>query len=240
MKRAVLVLVVAAFAATLAIPALAQTQPNAKIALHVKAHAAKQTNICPGGAASEDPNTAGIACSSYTTEFGLNAGADIYLVVAQADPALGIAGVSCGIQFTADLSMSGWLLCADLEFPNSGPNGAWPNSLGGNRITWDKDVNCQSADEVIGSDGVHAIAGSFYVYAYADADFQVIENQNLQSGAELQVADCNSAATDLALTTTGYVRFSDTNTGCNPCLVECDRIPTESTSWGKIKQAYGN
>ena len=127
MKRAVLVLVVAAFATTLAIPALAQTQPNAKIALHVKAKATKSVNICPTGPAPEDPNTAGTACSSYTTEFGLLAGADVYMVVAQADPALGIAGVSCGVEYTADLSMSGWTLCADLEFPNDGPNGGWPN-----------------------------------------------------------------------------------------------------------------
>jgi hypothetical protein len=210
-------------------PVWAGTQDEAVIALHAKPHADKLINTCASGAAPEDPNTQGIPCSDYVTQYPVLAGADVYLVVARADPAFGIAGLSCGVAYGPALGMLGWTLCADLDFPNGG----WPLNGGGNRITWDTDTNCQTQAMV--TDGVHAVAGAFYVYAYGADVLQITENLNLQTGPELQVADCSSAVTEVSHLS-GAVGF-DFMTGFNPCNTP---IPVEMTSWGAIKQGFGN
>jgi hypothetical protein len=125
----------------LALPsfAFAGTQPDAVVALHANPFVAKNVNICPGQPTSMDPNTRGIPC---------------------ADPGPGIAGLSCGIASDPLVVIFGWTLCGDLEFPNN----FWPESGGGNRVTWVKTTNCQR-QEILES-GAHAVAGAFYVYAH--------------------------------------------------------------------------
>lgn len=200
-------------------PVSAGTQDGSAIALHAKTHTSKATTLCTTWA----PTT---PCSDYATSWPVGVGADIYLVVTRAQLEPGIAGLSCGIDYAAPLGVGvdvhGFTLCADLEFPNAGAYGEWPAAGGGNRIVWDRLENCQRG--IIESDGVHAIAGAFYVYAYGDDQFRVIPNANLQSGPEIRVADCSSSESLVPTAAAGAVFFSTAgaSAGCNPCLEPCD------------------
>lgn len=214
------------------------TQPQAVIALHAVEYAypAPQGTPCDAGKPT-------IPCRNYRVTWPLLSGADVYLVVARAYPGPGIAGVSCGISYNATVGAGvdvlGWTLCADLEFTNSGLNGEWPASGGGSRITWVSTTNCQRT--VIDPDGVHAIAGAFYVYAYSMDLFQVTANTNLAGPYELAVADCAASVTylkegDLHLrATNAWLGFGDI--GYNPC-VGATTIPVDRTTWGQLKTTY--
>ena len=205
--------------------ALAGSQDLAVVALHEKVHSLKSTVICPGLAGSVDPNTAGISCADYSVDNApLLSGRDVYLVVARGNAAAGIAGLSCGITYTANVAMYGFQLCSDLQFPNGG----WPADGGGNRITWAASSNCQ--ETTIGAEGVHAIAGSFYVYAYGDGSIEVTPNNNLVI-PEFRVADCSAAESSVSIGG-GRVGFGGV-TGFNPC--QLPPVPVEQTSWGRIK-----
>jgi hypothetical protein len=205
---------------------MAGPNANAVIALHDKAKAAKAINACPSGPVPEDPVSQGIPCSQFSTDFApIGASRDVYLMVAQGDVGVGVAGMSCGVQFGGGVAVFGWTLCADLEFPNGG----WPANGGGNRITWDATTNCQTTD--VAGEGVHAVAGSFYLYAYSDGLFEVTPNNGVPV-PELQVADCSAASEDVQIAG-GAVGFGALE-GFNPCGV----VPVEETSWGKIKGAY--
>jgi hypothetical protein len=199
-------------------PAWAGTQDGSAIALHVKAHTSKGTTVCTTWAPT-------IPCSDYVTAWPVGTAADIYLVVTRAQWEPGIAGLSCGIDYAAapgaGVDVSGYTLCADLEFTNAGANGEWPAAGGGNRITWNRLDNCQRT--LMGNDGVHAVACAFYVYAYGEDQFRVIPNANLQSGPEIRVADCSSAESSVTTAASGTVFFSAAALGgCNPCTDTCD------------------
>ncbi len=225
-------------------PSQADTQPDARVALHVVS--ALQCDLNPAGRCGAcRPDNQGIPCSDYNLQWPLFSGARVYLVVAQADPTAGVAGLSCGIDYSApygDVDVFGWTLCADLEFANSGPNGTWPQAGSGNRITWDFLDNCQRG--LVGADGVHAVAGCFYVYAYAPGMLQVTTNNNLVTPPELAVADCSQqvCATYLPPERAGSVSFGDTFApGCNPCLAPCaTAVPVERHTWGRLKQGFAN
>jgi hypothetical protein len=220
-----------------AVPVDAGTQPQAVVALHAKSHRP------PSPETACDVGRPTVPCREYRVTWPIESGADVYLVVARAYPGPGIAGVSCGISYNATLGAGvdvlGWTLCADLEFRNAGPNGEWPASEGGNRITWVPTTNCQRT--VINPDGVHAIAGAFYVYAYSMDTFLVTANKNLAGPYEFAVADCAAsitylregslelpaAAACLVLGAPGY----------NPC-VGATTVPVDRTTWGKLKTKY--
>ena len=232
MKRFLPALVSGFLSAVMAVPAFAGSQEDAVIALHAKPHAEKALNICPGGDASEDPNTQGLACSDYDVAAPANESVDVYLVVAKGSSQAGIAGLSCGIRYDADISMFGWTLCSDLEFSSRDPNPTWPASGSANRITWTASTNCQRTE--FGEDGAHAVAGSFYIYAYGDGIFDITTNNTVQSGAELQVADCASAESNiLEAASVGFGTLG----GCNPCLDDCV-VPVVPVTWGKIKSTF--
>ncbi len=203
--------------AAVAAPARAGTQPNARIALHVKAHTAKSASLCT----TWSPNAEGLPCSRYVSAGDLRTPYDVYLVVVRGASFSGIAGLSCGIEYDdvpgSGLDLCGWTLCADLEFANAGSRGEWPHAGGGTRIVWVRDTNCQRT--VIGTDGVHAVAGVFYAYAYSADALAVTPNNNLDSGPELAVADCAAATDLLGLWSGGKVTFSAGAVvpGINPC-----------------------
>ncbi len=207
------------------------------IALHAKVAAAKTT------CTTQTPNALGIACSDYLTEWPLLTGADVYVVVANADASDGVAGLSVGLTYDevagAGVDIFDWTLCADLDFPSSGAHGIWPASEGGNRITWVTPTNCQ--DTEIAPDGVHAVAGALYVYAYDD-DFLALDlNRNVPT-PELTVADCDAAETDIGLTSVGYLAVGS-GTGCSPCDGGCglsiDSTPTCPIPAAQVNTAYG-
>ncbi len=243
MKR---VLTIAALTAAVSLlmvgSTFAGTQPECAFALHAKAHTTEATTICT----TWSPNAARIACSYYNTHWPVGVNADVYLVLAMALEAPGIAGMSCGIQYDnatgSGVDVFGWTLCADLEFTNGAatcppdlPPCEWPISGGGNRICWVMTTNCQRT--VIRPDGVHAVAGAFYLYAYGPDVFAITPNLNLPI-PELGVADCKASTTLYDLRSNqswlmGRVGFG-TDPGYNPCWV----IPVQKTTWGKVKTQY--
>lgn len=181
--------------------------------------------ICPGVVGSRDPNTMGIPCSGYTTESSAFATV-VYLVVVTQDDTDGVLYLSCGIDYGSNLYAT-WIRCSDgLEFPGDGGNGNWPAPAGGNRITW---TTCQTT--TVGSDGVHAVAGAFYVYAYGNDLFQVTPNNTLMTGPELIVQNCVPTQTDIMSNPRGSVGFGSVS-GFNPCCTSSGviHVPTDYTT----------
>ena len=236
MKRVLMLAVLTAAVSLLLVPgAYAATQDGAVVTLHAKTHTTKATTVCT----TWKPT---MPCSDYVSTWPVGVNSDVYLVVARALEAPGIAGLSCGIMYDgvapSGIDVFGWYLCADLEFTNAGAFGEWPEAGGGNRITWSMIDACQRT--VIGTDGVHAIAGAFYIYAYGPDVLQVTPNNNLQSEPELAVADCTASTTYLPVdgSAAGSVGFGQP--GCNPCAENCGPPPiaTTPTTWGKVKSQY--
>ena len=207
---------------------------EAKIALHVQAHTSK--SMC--GAAPTIP------CHRYVTKGDLGVGYDVYLVIGNVPvPYPGaeeeIDGLSCGITYDPAVGQGvdvfAWFLCSDgLEFSSDGPNGAWPASGSGTRITWSY---CTGTD--IPPSGIHAVAGSFYVYAYSPDLLQVTENVHLQSGPELKIAECIGIEVDLPLSAAGSVAFSvgAVDTGYNPCTEGLEfpcQVPAGALDFGAV------
>jgi hypothetical protein len=96
--------------------------------------------------------------------------------VAQGDAVSGVGGLQCGITYDpaahAGVDVFNWTLCASLEFPSSGPNGAWPAAGSGNLITWDGAFRCQRTQP--DGSGVVAAAGYFYCAAYSTDRLELI------------------------------------------------------------------
>ncbi len=213
--RAVLFALVFSFLC--AAPAVAGTQDEAVVVVE-----------CPYVAIKGDPCSIGLtlSCTDAQVQRYVDKGWFAFLYVARADADAGVGGVSCGTGFPADLSVWDWDLCADGETPT----GAWPDSGSGNRITWDAGTNCQR--EVIGTDGVHAVAGVFYISSYVDAVFEITPNTAAGETA-LVVADCDGAESELSAPG-GRIGFGDVE-GYNPCAEDVPVIPS---TWGRIKANY--
>jgi hypothetical protein len=216
--------------------AIAQPPDGARLGLHATVPGKKAG--C--GQVNDPVDGTPISCRDYNV--GPLATGDgviyhVFLCVAFAPGS--VAGMSCGVVYddtNASQTVVDWTLCADLEFPNSGPNGVWPASGGGNRITWISTTNCQTTE--IGQDGVHATAGFFYVYLYGTSELTLMEvtpNNNLVSGPEMNIANCQAQATDLSPLAAAKVGFGTTQ-GYNPCTV----VPVEPTTWGALKRTFGN
>jgi hypothetical protein len=249
MKRVLLIAAAVAVVMAMSVPAWAGTNPDCVFTLHAKTHTTKGSTICT----TWSPNSGTpIPCTSYVTNWPTGLNTDVYLVIARGDPVSGLAGVSCGLLYDnavgSGVDVFGWTLCADLEFTNGAatcppdlPPCEWPISHGGNRITWVSTTNCQRT--VAGTEGVHAVAGSFYLYAYGPDVFELTENKNLQI-PELAVANCAANTDYLPWGRIAFVTFSTSGTdlGCNPCTepdVDCTRVPVEPTTWGKLKTRFG-
>jgi len=211
-----------------------------KFALHAQTHAAKATFVCT----TADPNTNNIACSDYVTNWPILSGTDVYLVLAQGD-STGFSGATFGITYNGtqgegvDL-VGNWTFCASgLEFPSDG----WPGADTGNICTFLLPNDCQRTE--IGTDGVHAVLGAFYIYAYGADKFRIREHPLIPQG-NLAIAECSGKSTtyppEQYNLRTGWVGFGS-QAGCNPCTVTdlngCDPgVPTEPTTWGRIKSQY--
>lgn len=261
MKRVLLMTVAGLLVASSAMAGM----ENARFALHAKPKFSPSktiTALCPNAGnnlltPNYSPNwnstttTANpLPCTSYTVSTA-NQAVQLYVVVGRAG-AEGVAAASFGLDYNGragagagiDPSFNVPTYCADgLTFPNAGPNGLgdFPNPEGGLRITWNNTSSCQNLS--IAPAGVHAVVMGLYVYSYGQDIVSITPNNNLQSGAELAVANCAGATTDLIQVWGGD--FDIINqvmgkagvggaVGYNPCLV----TPTAPTTWGKIKAQY--
>lgn len=226
MQNASLSLIVSVlFLAGLAPRSRAGTQDGARIALHLTTHASKATSRC---------DTWDVPCTEFQTNGTVGVSYDAYLVVADADPEVGVAGLSCGISYNQMLGTGvdifTWSFCGALQFPTNGDNGLpWPDAGAGNRMTWDMSSDCQRS-LVAGheSEGAHVVAGSFYLYAYSNDVFSVTANTQLTRAEELAVADCGGNSTYLDAAAAGNLHFSHegTNRGYNPCTGVEDPPPS--------------
>jgi len=217
-------------------------QSRAVVVLHAQAHNTK----APGGnplCSDLDPS---LPCSEYTTTWPVGVPADVYLVVARGDSALGISGVNLGIYYRDEGAQAdgvgcdvfGYTLCADLEYTNgldlNDPETEFPASGGGARIIWRRNTNCQR--NVVTPDGVQAVACAFYVYAYSPDAFVVDMDRNCFTCPEFQVIDCvGPNLSDMPFPAhAGEVGFG--TSGYNPCTAP--GVPAIRASWGELKTQY--
>ncbi len=153
-----------------------------------------------------------------------------YLLVCNASDSTGIKGVECGIQYqNPTIQVYNWNLCATLEFPSTG----WPNSGGGNLVTWNA---CQNTNTEGTRYTVIAVAGYFYMGAYGPSTMSVTPRPN--SGFA-KVADCSAREDDLTLafpSHLGVAGFAGQG-GYNPCGAP---TPVQNSTWGAIKSLYNN
>jgi hypothetical protein len=234
--------IVAFLGLSVAGPAFAQLdngQEQAVVALHAQAHNAKGF---PCNESNEN-----LPCGRFTTAWPLREGADVLLVVARADSALGISGLLFRVDYGNTLGVQadgqgcdvfGYLSCSELEFLNVAdprdPSTWFPAAGAGNYLTWYPAANCQR--HVVEPWGVQVLACTFYVYAYSPDRFSV--NMSRWDPFGFGVRDCAGPAwSDLDLPShAGYVDFGG-GAGYNPCL-EFGPVPVESTTWGKLKSQY--
>jgi hypothetical protein len=187
----------------------------------------------------DNPNENRIPCDDYITETQpLETTLAVYVVaVAPNGTGVvndGIGGVSFGIAYESEplsgVDILDWTLCADVEFPLSGPNGDWPASNSGNRVAWDSVENCQR--QLVGVYGIHAIVGAFLVEAHSSDVLKV--TPNMPFNGKLVLYECHAVPAEAALPG-GWVGFGSFP-GFNPCTGDEPPIAVESTTWGAIKQ----
>lgn len=117
-----------------------------------------------------------------------------------------------------------WNLCADSEVES----GIWPLNGSGNRIEWDEG-NCQRTE---GADGVQAVAGFFYVYAYENGALGITPNQ-AAGNSQVVLVDCSGS--NLAVLSDGGIVGFGTVAGLNPCLAS---VAVVESTWGNLKTRY--
>lgn len=197
--------------------ALAGASDSPVIALHASRTVAKG-DLCSIPVAEQIP------CRDFTVDEVTHYGLRVYLVAAGVDSATGIRGLSCGLSVDDPLYVS-WRLCADEELQH----GSWPLDGSGNRIGW---TNCNRG-VVFPEDGVKAVAGYMYVYAYGDGALGVTAN-NASGDSQRVVVDCGDS--DLIVDRPGGRVGFGAESGFNPCL---DATGTERATWGGLKTRFG-
>lgn len=200
------------------------------------------------------PNFSETPCSEYTVTGPLGA-SQVYVVVAEAGTE-GVGGVSFGVDYdgrdpdglpgTGDETgispkLVTWTPCADgLSFPNDNGYGEFPNPRGGLRMTWILPGSC--ASQTIGGMGVHAVAGSFYVYAYSPDVLRLTANLGDEglAGQGVGIADCSSSGVVTEFyglkmnSILGRVQFGSGAGGYNPCAT----VPSQPATWGRLKGLF--
>lgn len=173
-----------------------------------------------------------------------------YVLVADADPVEGVAGLIFGIDYdngTGDgsgVDVFSWTLCATLELGIPSP--VWPAPGSSNRIFWDTTTRCQVNEPGGPGTGVVAPGGYFYCGAYSPGSFRIRHATTSSSSENNRVTlyGCSQAIDviyDLSNppipSTLGWIRFSGAGNepGYNPCAAA---IPVESVTWGRIKSSF--
>lgn len=159
------------------------------------------------------------------------------MVIARAD-SNGVSGTSFGLLYDDEpgsgLRVS-WNNCVSgLEFLSDNP--VWPASGSGARLTWLLPDDCQN--QIIDDDGIHAVAGAFYVYAYSNGGFEIVPNRTLLSGAELAITNCLGEEAQFDTTLGGWwSRSSHAAFGsdylCDVCAEGCYPPDVEPSTWGR-------
>jgi hypothetical protein len=247
MKRALLGLLIACMTMGLASVASAGENAIAGISLHITKPVTKlpcdnlPTYVKnPGTVGAAAIDSKGQPCPAGVGTFS------VWLIVCNGSDSLGVAGLECGIEYDGALGsgvdIDSWTLCGDLEFSS----GNWPAAGSGNLITWEPTFNCQDVsipDPGLDAEGnrifnhsVIATAGVFQVTSYG-RDNLIITPRPVSGRAK--VADCRNAEDDITfavpsqLGIAGFCRGLNGYNFCQPL-----DLPTQGTTWGKIKSQY--
>ena len=172
---------------------------------------------------------------------------DVFVLAAPSDSMVykneGIGGIQFGINYPGvfdpvgtgqNFNVFSWTLCAALEFPTPSP--LWPSPGSGTIITWDAVNNCQR--------GPVAVAGFFYMCAYAPGNFTITARQSDQLA---KVATCSAEERVLQDTICCHNDFfalasftaEGGNSGGNPCTRGCPQVAVVPTTWSRIKAQQG-
>ena len=157
-----------------------------------------------------------------------------YVCVFNGDGNEGIAGVEFGLNYEgggSGVQIFNWTYCSDLVFPS--PN--WPAPGSGIVATWGSGTNCQTNEPGGFGEGVTAVIGAFYMSAYGDGMFEIVGRP--QTG-KLAVANCEAAESLLRADQGGALAFS--TDGSLKGRRGCKTIEVSETTWGGVKQQYGN
>jgi len=187
---------------------------NAKIALHLQdVPTGKAPNICDR--AERPPCNSGE--QNLRVNGQLHTTYNVYALVLDGDAQAGISGADFGVSYSSSILLNSWTLCADL----SSPQETWPQSDSGIIVTWNALGNCQDTPAVGDStNGVTAVLGSFYVYAYSEGVLSISPRTTIAS-QEFAVSDCSPQKTTLPFpSSAGSVAFGNSATGYDPCAAD--------------------
>ena len=219
-SRVAMLLFAATMLQTLSSSALAGSNENAKISCHIQVHSTSKGSPSP---CSSPPL---LPCNQNEGAFNVTGDVetpyDLYLLVADGDSAMGVAGVSLGITYKGDpgvgVDVFAWSLCADLEFGSNSSGPFWPSSGAGNVITWDAAYNCQKTGAPGDlSGGVTAVIGAFYVIAYSPDIFRVTTRTYVHP-PRIVVVNCAAEGDTISVSqNAGRVGFGSQGGGFDPC-----------------------
>lgn len=152
----------------------------------------------------------------------------------------GIAGMQCGIAFdpaaNSGVDVFGWSLCATLEFSSTG----WPQSGGGNLITFNTSLPQCTLPPGNANIGAVAVFGYFYMGAYTPDLMRVTPRPvdglakvaNCASFEDIVFVGANDGETFL-----GAIGFG--RPGINPCGRERP-VGVENSTWSGVKNLVGS
>jgi len=252
MKRALLGLFVGCMTLGLASVAFAGTNADAGVSLHITNPPQKATRCdvdAPSfnGKGGKAIDTKGLPCfQGQTGEF------DVWVLVCNGSDTVGVAGVEFGLEYDgatgSGVDVDSWTLCADLDFTSNG----FPESGGGNAVTWEFVGNCQNTNAEFHGSGspdsteggkrpvpgsVIAVAGVMRVFVAGSDVMQIVPRATT---GQLAIADCSAAEEDLTDSVVprgGIAAFCSNFNGYNFCAKGA--LPAEqTTTWGNIKTLY--
>ena len=209
---------------------MAGTNDVAKLALHLQAApTGKASSVCDR--APLPPCTAGD--SSLVVVGDLNTPYDLYVLVLDGSALAGVGGAAFGIEYGPGVVVSGWTLCADLDFSGAPQGSQWPDSGSGNLITWNVTTNCQNTPAEGDLDyGVTAVLGALHVYSYA-AETISITPRNYAPNPDFSVTDCTPEKSDPPYPdNAGRVAFGQISQAYDPCSPPDSVGPSAITTLG--------
>ena len=156
-----------------------------KLALHVTPPPAKISSVCGPMRAPHPPCNLG--SSTLTVHGQIEQPYTVYVLIVDGPPVPGVLGASFGISYGPHLALSSWFTCADgIE----SRFGSWPASGTGNVLTWNTCQNTPAPGDL--DNGVTAVLGAFYTWAYADDALQITPHP---ASGEYSISVCTTSAT---------------------------------------------
>lgn len=234
MKRALVTVLFGCLALGLSSFAIAGNNSQAAIAVHIGAPVTK--NLCGTAPALTAASVVAEVDDAESCTIGEYT---LYILVCNGSSVggfepegTGVAGMEFGINYGPEITFGGEARCSDLEFPSAD----WPDAGSGTILTWAPGSNCQSTPtEPFVPNTTIAIGYAFGVYTTGPAVFSITPRPIT---GQAKVSDCNAAEDELTALVPSHLGVGGFCTsGYNPCGLP---TPVEESTWGAIKQQFGN